>query len=146
MFAQNLHSAYFLNSIQVSFCIVLWPAWLILHNFYLSSFWSLLVKAAGNNSPNSIMKYLEKVRNLFREQWRTRGTSMFLKVSMSMMSFWSTQLYLNLFQHLSSHNLFHLVHGEVHDEANTCTSSRYKEHKITRRTTFSWTWLSCQKI
>ena len=32
----------------------------------------------------------------------TRGTSMFLIVSMSMRSFWWIQLYLNLFQYLSS--------------------------------------------
>ena len=32
---------------------------------------------------------------------------MFFNVSMSMRSFWWTQLYLNLFQHL--HNLFHLM-------------------------------------
>ena len=29
---------------------------------------------------------------------------------------------LNLFQHLSFHNLFYLVHSKVHNEANTCTS------------------------
>ena len=43
---------------------------------------------------------------------------MFLNVSMSMRSFWWIQLYLHFFQHLSFHNLFHLVHGEVHYEAN----------------------------
>ena len=48
----------------------------------------------------------------------TRGTSMFLNVSMSMRLFWWIQLYLDLFQHLSFHNLFHFVHGDVHDEAN----------------------------
>ena len=40
---------------------------------------------------------------------------MFLNVSMSMRPLWLIQLYLNLFQHLSFHNLFHLVHGEAHD-------------------------------
>ena len=38
---------------------------------------------------------------------------MFLNVSVSMRSFWWVQLYVNLFQHLSFHNLFHLMHGEL---------------------------------
>ena len=58
-------------------------------NFYLSVLWSLLVNAAGNTFPNSTMKYLEKVWNLFKVNSEdTRGTSMFLNVSMSMRSFW----------------------------------------------------------
>ena len=40
---------------------------------------------------------------------------------------------------LSFHNIFHLVHDKVHDEWNMCTLQSHKVHKITRRTTFSWT-------
>ena len=32
------------------------------------------------------------------------------------------QMYLNLFKHFSFYSLFHLVHGKVHSEANTCIS------------------------
>ena len=53
---------------------------------------------------------------------------MFLNAYMSLRSFWWIQLYVNLFEHLSFHNLFHLGHDEVHDEANMCTS------KVTRST------------
>ena len=62
--------------------------------------------------------------------------------STSMRSSWWIQLYMNLFYHLSFHNIFHMVHGEVYDEENTCTSYRRQVHKITRRTTFSWTCFS----
>ena len=47
---------------------------------------------------------------------------MLLNVSMSMRLFCWIQLYVNLFQHLSLNNLFHLVHGEENDEANTYNS------------------------
>ena len=36
MFAQSLHSLYFLNSIEVSFHVVVWPVWLIWDNLHLS--------------------------------------------------------------------------------------------------------------
>ena len=39
----------------------------------------------------------------------------------------------------SFHKIFNLVHDEVHDEVNLCTSKSCKVHKILRRTTFSWT-------
>ena len=66
------------------------------------------------------MKYYEKVGNLFKvNNEDTRGTSMFLNVSVSVRLFWWIQLYLNLFQHLSFHDLFHLVHSEVHNKG-TC--------------------------
>ena len=50
----------------------------------------------------------------------------------------------------SSHNMFHLVHDEVQDETNMCTSLSHKLHKIIRGTMFSWTcfkenWLSCTR-
>ena len=91
-------------------------------NFYLSVLGSLLVHAAGNTFPNSTMKYYEKLWNFFEvNKEDTNGTSVFLKISMSLRSFWWKKLYVNLFQHLSFHNLFHLVHGVVHDEVNTCT-------------------------
>ena len=35
--------------------------------------------------------------------------------------------------------IFHLVHGEVQDEVNLCTSKSCKVQKILRCTTFSWT-------
>ena len=109
-------------------------------NFYLSVFWSVLVNAASNTSPNSKTKYQEKVWNLFKvNNEDIRGTSKFLNISMSMRLFWWIQLYLNLFQHLSFHNLFRLVHGEVQDEVNTCSSWCHKKHKVKRRTSFSWT-------
>ena len=80
----------------------------------------------------------------------TRGTSMFHNFFISMRSFRWMQLCVNLFEHLSFYNLFHFVHGELHDEANMCTSWRHKEHKITRCKTLSWTcfkehWLLCAR-
>ena len=51
----------------------------------------------------------------------TRGTSVFVNVSMCMLYYWIQQ-YFNLFQHLFFHSLFHLGHGEVHDEVNMSTS------------------------
>ena len=49
------------------------------------------------------------------------------------------QLYQNLFRYLSLHNLFHLVHDELIDEANMCNWQGQEEHKSTWCTTFSWT-------
>ena len=47
----------------------------------------MLVNADGNTYPNSTMKYFKK-RYLFKvNNEDTRGTSMFLNVSMSMRSF-----------------------------------------------------------
>ena len=40
------------------------------------------------------------------------------------------QLYLNLFQHLSFHNQFHLVHSEAHNEASMCTSNVTRSTKL----------------
>ena len=60
---------------------------------------------------------------------------MFLNVSMSMRSFWWIQLHINLFQHLSFHNIFHLVHGKLHDEANVYLltshgAQNYEAHNV----------------
>ena len=46
-------------------------------------------------------------------------------------------MYLNLFQYLSLHNLFYLVHDELHDEVKMCTSDGQVDPKITWYTTFS---------
>ena len=48
----------------------------------------------------------------------------------------------------SLHNLFHLIHDKLHDEANMCTSWGQEELKIRCCTTFSWSFceehgLSC---
>ena len=48
------------------------------------------------------------------------------------------QLNLNLFQYLSLHGLFHLVHDKLHDEAKMCTLQGQEEPEITWWTTFSW--------
>ena len=37
-------------------------------------------------------------------------------VSMSIRQFWWIHLYLNLLRYLPFYNLFHLVHGQVHDK------------------------------
>ena len=47
-----------------------------------------------------------------------------------MRSFWWLQLYVNLFEHLSFHNLFHLVNGKMHNKANTCTSNVTRNTKL----------------
>ena len=80
-------------------------------SFYLS------VLAAGKTSPNSTMKYWEKVWNFVKvNNEDTRGMSMFLNILILLRSFWRIQVFVNLFQHLSFHNLFHLVHCKVYDE------------------------------
>ena len=89
----------------------------------------MLVNAAGITSPNSTMKYQQKVWNLSKvNDEDTRGTSMFRNVSISMWSFWRIQMYANLFQHLSFHNLFYLNHSEVRNGA------KYVLPKVTRST------------
>ena len=55
---------------------------------------------------------------------------MFLNVFMSVRSFWWIQLCMNLFQHLSLNNLFHLVHGEVHTEAKPVPPNVTKNTKL----------------
>ena len=46
------------------------------------------------------------------------------------------ELYLDLFQYLSLHNLFHLVNEKLHEKANMCTSQGQEEPKITWSTDF----------
>ena len=95
------------------------------NNFYLSVLWSLLVNAVSNTSSNSARKYWEKMWNLFKGNSEdTRGMSMFLNASMSMRLFWWIQLYLNLCQHLSFQNLFHLVHCKVQNQVNMTRSTK----------------------
>ena len=53
---------------------------------------------------------------------------MFVNVPMSLRLFWWIQLYVNLFQHFYFHNLFHLVHSKVFDEANAWTSYCHKQN------------------
>ena len=55
--------------------------------------WFSLADAAGKSNRQHFSKFNNE---------DTRGTSMFLNVSMSIRSFWWMQLCLNLFQHLSS--------------------------------------------
>ena len=66
-------------------CFVVFPClWLL---------WFSLADAAGKSNRQHFSKFNNE---------DTRGTSMFLNVSMSIRSFWWMQVCLNLFQHLSS--------------------------------------------
>ena len=70
-------------------------------NFYLSVLWSLLVTQLATIS--QIQQWNTKVWNYFKvSNEDTRGTPMFLKISMSLRLFWQIQLYLNFFQHYLS--------------------------------------------
>ena len=70
-------------------------------NFYLSVLWSLLVTQLATIS--QIQQWNTKVWNYFKvNNEDTRGTPMFLKISMSLRLFWQIQLYLNFFQHYLS--------------------------------------------
>ena len=74
----------------------------------LAVLWSLLVNGI-------IRKGMESFQSL---QWRhhQRGMTMFLNVSVSMRSFSRIQLYVNLFQYLSLHNVFYLVYAKLYNE------------------------------
>ena len=79
IFAQNMCSLYFLNSIHVSFYAAVWSVWLILHRSYLSLHVTQFLPvcsliSAGelfprflfsfNTFPDSTIKYQEKVGNI----------------------------------------------------------------------------------